>query len=131
MNNTNLLEQKIERISYTNDVYLPDQKEGSINIEIGTKISSQVNYNEDEKRCKCIITLELSPQNLDVNYSVELSMCGIFEYDINVDQKEIHLEVYHKLFPFLQASATSFLTLTGIPNFFLQEPGLNIEDVNS
>ena len=70
-------------------------------------------------------------QNIKVDFQVHFSMAGIFEYNTDIDRKMIHVEVYRKLFPYLQAALTSFLTVVGFPNFVLQEFDLREDDINN
>lgn len=129
MGKIKLLEQKIETLSYINDISLPNQ-EGEVEIKIGTGISSKVDYDTTNKICKCVSTVEMKPQNMQVDYKVIISVAGIFSYEDMDNQKELHIAVCEKLFPYLQAITTSFMALTGLPNFNLQEPELSEKDVH-
>lgn len=128
MEGLKLLDIKIEKITFVNDIFIPDVK-GQVNIEIGTKVSSKVSYNLQEKKCKCTTTVELEPINYDVNFKLEMSVVGVFDVGENKDNKQIHVEVCKKLFPHVQSRVASFMTFAGMPNFTIEEPPIDVEDV--
>ena len=128
MEGLKLLDVKIEKITFINDIFIPDVN-GHVDIKIGTKISSKVNYNLQEKKCKCTTTVELAPINYDVNFKVEISVVGIFDLGENKDNKQIHVEACKKLFPHVQSRVASFMTMAGMPNFTIEEPQIDVEDV--
>lgn len=127
MGKIKLIEQKIESLSYVNDIQLPE--EGEFEIQIGTEINTKVDYDTKNQICKCVSTVEMKPQNFQVNYGVKIAVAGLFSYEETENQKEIHIAVCEKLFPYLQAITTSFMSMAGFPNFNLQEPELSEEDV--
>ena len=88
MEGLKLLDVKIEKITFVNDIFIPDVK-GQVNIEIGTKVSSKVSYNLQEKKCKCTTTVELEPINYDVNFKLEMSVVGVFDVGENKDNKQM------------------------------------------
>lgn len=129
MESLKIIETKIEKVDYINDIVLHGSEGSSIEIHLGTKISSTVNYNEDVKRCKCVSTVKIEPQNMDVNFSAIISVAGVFDYGDMDERKEIHVGVCKKLFPYLQTATISFMNMVGIPNFILEEPMLEVEAV--
>lgn len=130
MDELKLLDVKIEKISYVNDIFIPDTN-GPVDIQIGTKISSKVNYNLQEKKCKCTTIVELKPMNYDVDFKVEIYVAGVFDLGENTDSKLIHIEACKKLFPHVQSRTISFMALVGLPNFTIEEPKIDVQDVKS
>lgn len=118
------LEIKIERIAFDNNIVIPNATE-PVDIQIGTNISSVVNYDEENGRCKCVTTVLITPQNMQVDFKVEMCVAGIFDYEKGSDHKEVHIAACKKLFPHVQSRVMSFMSLVGIPNFMLEEPILS------
>ena len=128
MKNLKLLDVKIEKIEFDNDIIIPENSE-VVDIQIGSNIRTTVNYDEENARCKCSISVSITPQNIQVNFRVLICVTGILDYEKGGDRSEIHIAACKKLFPHVQSRVTSFMTLIGIPNFILEEPSLNTDDI--
>lgn len=122
------VEIKIGKVSFVNDIAIENEKK-SIELKIKTQFSSVVMYDKDNNKCKCITTAELKPEELDVNFNVSISVSGIFTCNEIKDRKELHIVACKKLFPYVQTSITSFMTLVGFPNFLVEEPEVDISEV--
>lgn len=127
MNQLTLKEIKVEKISFINDVHVSPQ-EGSIEVQIGAKISSTVNYSSDNTRCKCTTTVDLIP-NPQVNFGATIVVLGVFEYSDGMDHKEVHVSACKKLFPHVQATTAAFMNTVGFPNFVINEPTLDVDSI--
>ena len=128
MQDLNLIEVKVENISFENNIVIPGAN-SPVNIEVTTNISSVVKYDDNNARCKCATSVEIAPQNNDVDFKVFVCIVGIFEYGRDDDRKEIHIAACKKLFPHVQSRVTSFMTVVGFPNFVVEEPHVNVDDV--
>lgn len=122
-----LSEIKIEKISFINDVQV-SKEEGTIEVRLGAKISSSVSYNTDNTKCKCVTTVELIP-NPKVNFGATIVVVGVFDFNKDQNHKDIHISACKKLFPHVQATTSAFMNMVGFPNFILDEPQLDIDNV--
>jgi|GEM_PF-1897457 len=113
----------VKRIKYTNNLQKEEQK-----VELSNAISTNVKYNKEESKCVCSQALKITPSCVDVDFCVEVEVTGLFSYGEG-ERKEIHVEVCNKLYPYLQTTTASLMTIIGIPNFILPEFTVNPEDV--
>jgi len=88
-----------------------------------------VNYDDENGRCKCVTTVIIAPQNVQVDFKLEICVAGIYDYEKGSNHKEIHIAACKKLFPHVQSRVMSFMTLVGIPDFMIDEPVVSVEDV--
>ena len=107
MSQLSLIEIKVKSVSFINDVDVPEAS-GTINVQIGTKITSVLNYNLDHSKCRCETTVELLP-NPQVNFGATIVIVGVYECVDIPDRKEVHIEACKKLFPHVQATTSSFM----------------------
>lgn len=128
MKDLKLLDVKIEKIIFDNNIVIPDTP-GAVDIQIGSNIFTNVNYDEENGRCKCMTSVDITPQNLQVDFRMHICVAGIFDYEKGADRSEVHVAACKKLFPHVQSRVISFMTLVGIPNFILEEPDVKVEDV--
>ena len=128
MQEAKLLEVKINTINYSNNIAIPAGCSDT-NIKIKTNISSTVNYDIENKKCQCITTTNFIPELDSVDFNVSISVVGIFECTDLSDRKKTHVEVCKKLFPYVQTTITSFMTLVGFPNFMVEEPQIDTEKI--
>lgn len=127
MSQLSLIEIKVKNVSFVNDVDIPETS-GSINVQIGTKITSMLNYNADCSKCRCETTVELVP-NPQVNFGAKIVVTGIFECADIQDRKELHIEACKKLFPHVQVTTSSFMNMMGFPNFVVEEPVIDVVNI--
>ena len=127
MSQLSLIEIKVKNVSFINDVDVPEAS-GSINVQIGTQITSVLNYNADRSKCRCETTVELIP-NPQVNFGATIVVVGIFECADIQDRKELHIEACKKLFPHVQATTSSFMNMMGFPNFVVEEPVIDVDNI--
>lgn len=128
MENLKLLDVKIEKIVFNNNIVIP-KNTGTVDIQIGSSICTNVNYDEENGLCKCMTSVDITPQNIQVDFRMFICVAGIFEYEKGANRSDIHIAACKKLFPNVQSSITSVMTLVGIPNFILEEPDVKVEDV--
>lgn len=128
MKDMRLLDVRIEKIIFNNNIVIPDAPE-AIDIQIGTNIFTNVNYDEENGRCKCTTSVDLTPQNVQVDFRIFICVAGVFDYEKGADRSEVHVEACKKLFPHVQSRVISFMTLVGFPNFILEEPDVKVGDV--
>lgn len=127
MSQLSLIEIKVKKVSFINDVDVPEAS-GSINVQIETKITSVLSYNPDQSKCRCETTVELVPTP-QVNFGATIVVAGIFECTDIQDRKELHIDACKKLFPHVQATTSSFMNMMGFPNFVVEEPVIDIANV--
>lgn len=128
MQDLKLLDVRIEKIVFHNNIVIPDATT-PVDIQIGTNISSVVNYDDKNEKCKCVTTVELTPQNMEVDFKVVVCVAGIFDFGKADNHKEIHVAACKNLFPHVQSRVTSFMMLAGFPNFIIEEPQVSVENV--
>ena len=125
MKELSLIELKVEKINFVNDVQVPEES-GSIDVQIDTNITAQVKINRDNTKCKCELTVELIP-NPQVNFGATIVVVGIFDCESIQDTQDIrklHIASCQKLFPHVQATTSSFMNMVGFPNFVIEEPDI-------
>lgn len=113
----------VKRINYVNNL-----KKEELKIEFSNSISTNVKYNKDENKCVCSQLLKIVPCSADVDFCVEVEVAGLFSYEEG-EHKDIHVEACNKLYPYLQTTTASVMTIIGIPNFILPELSVKAEDV--
>lgn len=128
MQDLNLIEIRIEKITFDNNIIIPGAT-APVSIETATSISSIVKYDDKNAKCKCATTVTILPKGIDVDFKVVLCVAGVFGYNNTDDKKEIHVAACKKLFPHVQSSVISFMTMVGFPNFIVEEPSVSIENV--
>lgn len=122
-----LVEVKVEKITFINDVQVPEAP-GTIDVRIGTEITTLVKFNQTNTKCKCETTVELVPVP-KVNFGATIVVVGIFDCDGIQDRKKIHLDAFKKLFPHVQATTSGFMNMMGFPNFFIEEPEMDVNKI--
>ena len=127
MKELSLVELKVERITFVNDVQVPETA-GTIDVQIGTNITSIVRNNQTNTKCKCETTVELVP-NPQVNFGATIVVVGVFDCEHLQDKKRIHIEACKKLFPHVQATTSAFMNMVGFPNFVIEEPDIDMDSV--
>lgn len=123
MSIVNLERFSVKKINYINNLNKDEQK-----VELYHTINSNVKYNKDESKCVCILSLKILPSDTDADFCVEIEVAGLFSYEEG-ERKDIHVEACNKLYPYLQTTTISVMTIIGIPNFILPEFKVNSEDV--
>jgi len=123
-----LLDFKAESIEFLNDVVVPEEIE-TLDVQIGTAVSSEVNYSSDNTKCKCTTTVKIFPENIDVDFKATIRLVGVFECAVIDDRKSMHVAVCNTMFPRVQSFVSSFMTVAGFPNFIVEDPCVNAEDV--
>ena len=113
----------VKKINYINNLKKEEQK-----VEFSTTISTNVKYNKEESKCVCSQLVKITPDCADVDFCVEVEVTGLFSYEEG-ERKYIHVEVCNKLYPYLQTTTASVMTIIGIPNFILPEFTVKAEDV--
>lgn len=123
-----LLDVKIENITYNNRIVVPNDE--TLEVQIGTNISTTVSYDDQNAKCKCIMEVNVTPINTSVEFNAVIRVVGVLAYTEGANHREIHVAACKRLFPHVQSSVASFMTLVGLPNFLVGEPELSENDVN-
>ena len=120
----------LERFNVKKINYINEFKKTEENIELLSSVSTNVNYNKEQHKCVCTQALKITPSDDQGEFCVEIELVGLFSYEEG-NKNDIHIEVANQLYPHLQKTIASVMTIIGIPDFVL--PALNIkpEDVKS
>lgn len=127
MSKLSLIDIKVEKISFVNDVQTPGNT-GPVNVNIGTRITSVVNYDPSNTKCKCSTTVEFTP-DLPVDFEAKIEVVGIFNCEDIQDRKEAHAAACKMLFPHVQVKTSAFMNMVGFPNFIIGEPKIDMDSI--
>lgn len=123
MSNVKLEGIRVKEIHFVNKI-----TEDKI-VDIETKISSEVDLNENDHKCICRSKVLLSDNEADSQFRILVDMDGLFTYSEGTPPKEIHKETFKDLFPYIRALITNLTTSAGMPPLIINPIEMNDSDI--
>lgn len=110
---------KITETEFTNKI------NGSVKLELTHKYNHNVSYSNNGT-CRALMKLTVSDKTHPENFSLGVSLEGLFQIKESIPKEKIHVLTYDFLFPFLKAFVSAFSSLSGIPPILI--PYVDISD---
>lgn len=104
-----------------------------ITIEIESNMS--INLNIDKKSKKAVATLDahVTCREKPTMFKIDVKAVGLFYIDVELEteeqKKELHIEAYNSLFPYVQGTVSELTTKAGLQPLILEKSVLKLEDI--
>lgn len=114
----NMISYKLQDLQFFNKLDKPGQ------VKLTNNFSYSVDYNRENTRCVGKLYQCVKDQSSDGNHKffVSLELVGVFALSGAVtdeDKKDIHVQTYQQLFPYMEVLAKQVCAAGGMPNFVL------------
>ena len=128
MANASLISQKIQ------EIHLSNKLDQSGQIQLDSSFSLNVNFVPDGTRCVGKLTQTLRDKEfVGGKFTLAVELVGIFNCTgATTDEvkKQIHLEVYDQLFPYMQSQCANLTAAAGLPGLMLRKAAINPDSVS-
>lgn len=101
-------------------------------LELESKFSFNVNYNEDNSSCIARLRQEVKSKRDAKEFSILVEGLGHFiceGIETDDDKKSAHVQAYMLLFPYVQNMVAQLARNAGLPPFMVDMANLRTEDV--
>lgn len=121
MKEIDLKTYRIEELTFQNK--LP----GPAKLELSYRYSYNVGYSE-HNTCKGDFRAEISDKKLGDQFSLTITVSGVFATAAGAEKEVLHLKTYDALFPYVKALVSSITAAAGVPAIFI--PYIDISQKN-
>ena len=121
-----LVTQKVQEVHFTNKLTEQGQ------IQLDSNFTFNVNFAKDGKRCIARIYQSVKDKNDGEKLFASVDVVGAFSCDGisgDEDKKQVHVQCYDQLFPYVQSIMQTLMQSSGIPGFQLRKAVINPENV--
>ena len=119
MSNATLANQKVQEIHLSNKLDQPGQ------IQLDSSFSLNVSFSSDGSRCVCKLTQTLrDKEHVGGKFTLSVELVGIFNCSGATNdevKRQIHMEVYDQLFPYMQSQCATLTAASGLPGLMLRK----------
>lgn len=126
--NITLVNRAISKVYFKNSTYLNKQNTG---ISLDAKQETRVDFDFENKRLICSISVRMTEQNSEPNLEIEFEIVGFYICDEPIeetDKNDLHVMACQNLYPYLVEAVASLTSGAGISPIIL--PPLSISAVD-
>ncbi|MEE3362383.1 MAG: protein-export chaperone SecB [Anaerovoracaceae bacterium] len=98
-------------------------------VELGINNDHTVSYNHDDQVCISTDTVTIEDQKAPEKFRLAVTIHGEFSFEQGDDQREMHVQTYNEIFPFIRQSIASIMMTCGMPPFYIQPVQMTAENV--
>ena len=122
---------KLKQQAYKEIAMKIDLKENE-ELELESKFSFNVNYNEDNSMCAACLRQEITQKDNTEKFNILVESLGSFECDgikTDEDKKAAHIQAYTLLFPYVQNMIAQLTVAAGLPPLMVEMEQLKTDKV--
>ncbi len=127
MANASLVMQKVQ------EIHLSNKLDQSGQIQLDSTFSLNVNFSPDGQRCVGKLTQTLRDKEfVGGKFTMSVEMVGIFNCTGATSdrvKRQIHLEVYDQLFPYMQSQCATLTAASGLPGLMLKKAPIDPDSI--
>ena len=127
MANASLISQKVQEIHLSNKL----DKTGQIQLD--SAFSLNVNFSADGTRCMGKLTQTLRDKEyVGGKFTLAVELVGAFSCSgatSDAVKRQIHMEVYDQLFPYMQSQCATLTAAAGLPGLMLRKAEIDPNSV--
>lgn len=126
MLNVTLISQRMQEIHFINHL------EASGKIELSSSFHFHVNFANDNRSCCAKLYQSAKMKDDPDRLFISGEIVGIFRLDgmeSDEDKREVHIQCYNQLFPYLQSTLSFVAASSGMPGFLLQKRPIDPEHI--
>lgn len=129
-----LVSQKIQEVHFVNKIRpQPKKPDGSQpQLKLVSSFNFSLNFSKDNKQCVAKFYQSVKDSENGEQLFVSVDALGAFACsDVNNDEdkKQIHVQCYDQLFPYVQSTVQNLMQSSGFAGFQLRKAVINPENV--
>lgn len=127
MANAHLINQKLQEVHFHNKL------DGSGQVQLKSGFNVNVNFTKEGNRCIARLYQSLKGGE-DEKLFLSVDVVGVFDCEGIVtddDKKEIHIQCYDQLFPYVQSTFSTLLSSSGINGFQLRKAQMTPDKIQT
>lgn len=98
-----------------NNIDFVNELKGAGKLELKNELKYNVKYSEAESKCMGECRFKVYHVERPDLFTIEINLRGFFDYDANMDKKEVHNETYNQLFPYVRSLISTITVNCGMP----------------
>ena len=123
MSNATLANQKVQ------EIHLSNKLDQSGQIQLDSSFSLNVSFSSDGSRCVGKLTQTLrDKEHVGGKFTLSVELVGIFNCSGATNdevKRQIHMEVYDQLFPYMQSQCATLTAASGLPGLMLRKAAID------
>lgn len=128
MANATLVSQKVQ------EIHLSNKLDQSGQIQLDSSFSLNVSFSSDGSRAVGRLTQTLrDKEHIGGKFTLSVELAGVFSCTgATTDEvkRQVHLEVYDQLFPYMQSQCATLTASSGLPGLMLRKAAIDPNSVS-